>query len=109
MGFLKTGSTEMQIYLTEYGKRKMLEQSFTPVQFTLNDSDVNYLTNTVMTKAVVDVSGDYDDNVFSLSKQQNIKASIIRRINNNSTSQALIGENTTLTSITELTTTTSTA
>ncbi len=80
MGFLKTGSTEMQIYLTEYGKKKMLEQSFHPMQFTLNDSDVNYLTNTVMTKAVVDVSGDYDDNVFSLSKWQNIGGSIIRRV-----------------------------
>lgn len=80
MGFLKTGSTEMQIYLTDYGKKKMLEQSFTPVSFSLNDADVNYLTNTVMTKSVVDVSGDYDDNVFSLSKWQNIKTSIIRRI-----------------------------
>jgi hypothetical protein len=85
MGFLKTGSTEMQIYLTEYGKKKMLEQSFHPMQFTLNDSDVNYLTNTVMTKAVVDVSGDYDDNIFSLSKWQNIGGSIIRRVTTTST------------------------
>jgi len=80
MGFLKTGSTEMQIYLTEYGKKKMLEQSFTPTQFTLNDSDVNYLANNVMTKSVIDVSGDYDDNIFSLSKWQNIAGSIIRRV-----------------------------
>lgn len=80
MGFLKTGSTEMQVYLTEYGKQKMLEQSFHPMQFTLNDSDVNYLTNMTMSKAVVDVSGDYDDNVFSLSKWQNIRGSIIRNV-----------------------------
>jgi hypothetical protein len=96
MGFLKTGSTEMQIYLTEYGKKKMLEQSFHPMQFTLNDSDVNYLTNTVMTKAVVDVSGDYDDNVFSLSKWQNIGGSIIRRVNTTTTSQTVIPTNLTL-------------
>lgn len=80
MGFLKTGATEMQVYLTEYGKRKMLEQSFTPATFSINDSDVNYLTNQVMNKAVTDVSGDYDDNVFSLSKWENIKTSIIRKI-----------------------------
>jgi len=78
MGFLKTGDTEMQVYLTEFGKKKMLEQSFTPTHFSINDSDVNYGTNTVLVKVVVDISGDYDDNVFSLSKWQNIKSSIIR-------------------------------
>ena len=41
MGFLKTGDTEMQIYLTEYGKNKMLEQQFVITSFTINDSDVN--------------------------------------------------------------------
>jgi hypothetical protein len=80
MGFLKTGTTEMQVYLTAYGKDMMLQQSFTPVSFSMNDSDVNYLTNQVMNKSVVDISGDYDDNVFSLSKWQNIKTSIIASI-----------------------------
>jgi hypothetical protein len=82
MGFLKTtGDTELQVYLTEFGKRKMLEQHFAPAYFTLNDSDVNYVTNTVLVKVVADVSGDYDDNVFSLSKWQNIRGAIIRADN----------------------------
>ena len=79
MGFLKTGDTEMQVYLTEFGKKKMLEQSFTPTHFSINDSDVNYGLNTVLVKSVVDISGDYDDNIFSLSKWQNISGSIIRK------------------------------
>ena len=82
MGFLKTGTTDqMQVYITEYGKKQILQQSFIPRYFTINDSDVNYLTNQVMNKEVVDISGDYDDNVFSLSKLRNIKTSIIQDIN----------------------------
>ena len=53
MGFLKTGATEMQVYLTEYGKRMILAQTFNPALFSINDSDVNYLTNMIMSKAVV--------------------------------------------------------
>ena len=79
MGFLKTGVTEMQVYLTEYGKRMILAQTFRPAKFTINDSDVNYLTNMVMSKAVVDISGDYDDNVFALSEYRNIRNSLIRK------------------------------
>lgn len=87
MGFLTiTGDTEMQVYLTEYGKQQILAQSFAPKSFSLNDSDVNYKTNTTMTKAVADVSGDYDDNVFSLSKWDNIKTSIIRKYTPSNTS-----------------------
>jgi hypothetical protein len=88
MGFLKTGTTfcdvtsdnEMQVYLTNYGKDRILAQSFVPRFFTLNDSDVNYLTNQVMNKSMPDISGDYDDNVFSLSKLRNIKGSIIYKL-----------------------------
>jgi hypothetical protein len=82
MGFLKTGTTDqMQVYITEYGKTQILQQSFLPMYFTINDSDVNYLTNQVMNKEVVDISGDYDDNIFSLSRLRNIKTSIIQNIN----------------------------
>lgn len=81
MGFLKTGDTEMQVYLTEYGKNQMLEQTFMPTSFSINDADVNYLTNEVMNKSVADISGDYDNNVFSLSRYRNIKSSIIYKTN----------------------------
>ena len=80
MGFLVTGDTEMQVYLTDFGKNQMLAQTFAPTQFTINDADVNYLTNQVMNKNVVDVSGDYDNNVFSMSKWRNIQVSIIRMV-----------------------------
>ena len=53
--------------------------------FTINDADVNYLTNTVMNKNVADISGDYDNNVFSMSKWRNIQASVIRRVITTST------------------------
>lgn len=81
MGFLKTNvdDIQMQIYLTEYGKKRMLERHFNPTHFSMNDSDVNYNDAlTVISKKVVDASGDYNDNIFSLSKFANIKGSIIR-------------------------------
>jgi len=82
MGFLKTGTTDqMQVYITDYGKAQILQQSFTPIYFTINDADVNYLTNQIMNKEVADISGDYDNNVFSVSKLRNIKTSIIQTIN----------------------------
>jgi hypothetical protein len=84
MGFLITGDTEMQVYLTEYGKNKILYRSFVPASFSINDADVNYLTNQIMTKSVVDISGDYDDCVFSLSAYRNIKESIIKSVTSSS-------------------------
>lgn len=80
MGFLKTGDTEMQVYLTDFGKNQMLAQTFTPSYFTINDADVNYLTNQIMSKSAADVSGDYDNNVFSMSKWRNIQTAVIRRL-----------------------------
>ena len=77
MGFVKTGETEMQVYLTAHGKNTILSRTFNPKSFTINDSDVNYLTNQIMDKLVADISGDYDDNVFALSKNKNIKGSVI--------------------------------
>lgn len=95
MGFLVTGETEMQVYLTEYGKRMILAQTFRPAKFTINDSDVNYLTNQVMDKSVADISGDYDDNIFALSEFRNIRESIIRKISSDGSKPiAIVGATT---------------
>jgi hypothetical protein len=81
MGFLITGDTEMQVYLTEYGKETILTRTFNPRYFTINDSDVNYVWNAVLDRSVADISGDQSaDNVFALSKYRNIKGSIIRNV-----------------------------
>ena len=80
MGFVKTGETEMQVYLTEYGKNTILKRTFEPTHFTVNDSDVDYLGNVIMDKNVADISGDYDDNIFALSKYHNINGSVIWRV-----------------------------
>ena len=80
MGFVKTGETEMQVYLTEFGKNTILQRTFNPTQFTINDADADYLGNVIMDKNVADISGDYDDNVFALSKYRNIKGSVIWKV-----------------------------
>lgn len=91
MGFVKTGTTEMQVYLTEYGKRTILSRTFDPRQFSVNDADVDYDGNVVLDKNVADISGDYDDNIFALSKFRNIKNSIIWKIREQPVIPPIIG------------------
>lgn len=80
MGLINTGTTtEMKVYLTELGRRRLLEQGFVPNSFSISDEDVNYNTNAFVTQIVADLTGDYNDNVYSLSKNVTIKNQIIRQ------------------------------
>jgi len=60
MGFVpQSGSTEeIKVYLTELGRRRLLEQGFKPV---------------------TDITGDYNDNVYAISKNITIKGQILRK------------------------------
>lgn len=79
MGLVNTGTTvDMKVYLTELGRRKLLEQGFVPTSFSISDEDVNYNANLFVTQEVTDLTGDYNDNVYSLSKNITIKNQIIR-------------------------------
>jgi len=81
MGLISTSTAEMKVYLTELGRRKLLEQGFEPTQFSISDEDVNYNANNFETQKVTDLTGDYNDNVYSLSKNVTIKNQIIRENN----------------------------
>lgn len=79
MGLINTGTTvEMKVYLTELGRTRLLEQGFFPTQFSISDEDVNYNANLYVEQQVSDLTGDYNDNVYSLSKNVTIKNQIIR-------------------------------
>jgi hypothetical protein len=79
MGLINTGTTvEMKVYLTELGRLRLLEQGFNPTQFSISDEDVNYNANLYIEQQVSDLTGDYNDNVYSLSKNVTIKNQIIR-------------------------------
>lgn len=80
MGFIKVGTDilEMKVYLTDLGRQRLLEQGFQPVSFSIADEDANYNANASETQIAVDVTGDYDDNVFSLSKNVKINSNIIK-------------------------------
>jgi len=78
MGLISTGTTvEMKVYLTDLGRIKLLEQGFVPVSFSIADEDVNYNANLFVEQGVTDLTGDYTDNVYSLSKNVTIKNQII--------------------------------
>jgi ribose 5-phosphate isomerase len=80
MGLISTGTTvEMKVYLTELGRRRLLEQGFVPTSFSISDEDVNYNANLFVEQRVTDLTGDYNDNVYSLSKNIIIKNQIIRK------------------------------
>jgi hypothetical protein len=80
MGLIETGTTiEMKVYLTNLGRRRLLEQGFVPNSFSIGDEDANYNANTFVTQMVSDLTGDYNDNVYSLSKNVTIKNQIIRQ------------------------------
>lgn len=79
MGLISTGETvDMKVYLTELGRRRLLEQGFVPSTFSIADEDVNYNASLYVAQQVTDLTGDYNDNVYSLSKNATIKNQIIR-------------------------------
>lgn len=78
MGFIKNTSDEMKVYLTDWGRQKLLEQGFVPSSFTISDHDVNYLKSDIEAAEIVDLTGDYNDNVFSISKYLKITSYIIK-------------------------------
>ncbi len=80
MGLIGTGTTvEMKVYLTELGRIRLLEQGFIPNSFSLSDEDANYNANYLyVDQKLADLTGDYNDNVYSLSKNIIIKNQIIR-------------------------------
>lgn len=80
MGFIKIGADalEMKVYLTDLGRKRLLEQGFKPVSFSIADEDVKYTAVLSVEQVVPDVSGDYNDNVFSLSKNVKISSNIIK-------------------------------
>jgi hypothetical protein len=69
----------MKVYLTELGRRRLLEQGFVPSRFSLSDDDVNYNADLYVTQRVADLTGDYNDNVYSLSKNVTITSQIIQK------------------------------
>ena len=79
MGLIASGDTiEMNVYLTELGRTLLLEQGFQPFYFSLSDEDVNYMANLYVEQVVTDLTGDYNDNVYSISKNIKLKNQIIK-------------------------------
>jgi hypothetical protein len=80
MGFVpQSGSTdEIKVYLTELGRRRLLEQGFIPTQFSISDEDGNYNALSTVDQIVTDITGDYNDNVYAISKNITIKGQILR-------------------------------
>lgn len=79
MALIDIGVTdEMKIYLTELGREKLLNQGFIPSSFSMSDEDVNYNANASVIQRVVDLTGDYNDQVYSLSKNIEINNLIIQ-------------------------------
>lgn len=83
MGFVKnTTVTDMKVYLTDLGRTLFLNQGF-PVQngglsFSLSDDDVNYMANESLTQETADLTGDYADNLYSISPNIKIKNRILK-------------------------------
>lgn len=85
MGFIKgaqvsttTTTIDMNVYLTELGRDLLLQQGFVPVSFSISDADTDYFANQLVKQQSPDLTGDYNDNVYSLSKNVKIKNQIIR-------------------------------
>jgi hypothetical protein len=68
---------EMTVYLTDYGRETLLNTGFgtgsISLYFTVSDSDTNYVGNQNLNQLTNDVTGDYTDIVYSLSKNVIIK------------------------------------
>ena len=79
MGLISTGTTvEMKVYLTELGRRRLLEQGFLPTSFSVSDDDVNYLANENLNQVSSDVTGDNTTNVNTISVDLKLKNQILR-------------------------------
>jgi hypothetical protein len=79
MGLIKNSDTDdVIVYLTDLGRQRLLEQGFVPASFSLSDSGINYLANNVQDKEMIDLTGDYNDNVYSISENITIDKQIIR-------------------------------
>ena len=78
MGLIKKDdSIELKVYLTDLGRKKLLEQGFVASTFSLSDDDINYHNHNNELQYITDITGDYDDNVYSLNKNVKIKNQII--------------------------------
>lgn len=79
MAFVKDNNNneDMAVYLTEFGRQKMLDQGFVPSQFSISDSEADYLANNSVSTHITDLTGDYDDNVYSMSENVSLKIKII--------------------------------
>jgi hypothetical protein len=69
---------EMTVYLTDLGRTMLLQQGFVPATFSISDADINYLGNQSLIQVTNDLTGDYNDSVYSLSKNVIITGQIIR-------------------------------
>lgn len=79
MGLINNNNAyDMKVYLTELGRLRLLEQGFVPASFSLSDEDANYNANLQLDQVAVDLTGDYNDDVYSLSKNATIKNQIIK-------------------------------
>lgn len=85
MGFITNIQTtanqttiDMNVYLTDLGRNLLLQQGFIPVSFSISDADTDYFANQSINQELPDLTGDYNDNVYSLSKNVKIKEQIIR-------------------------------
>lgn len=84
MAFVKeTEVITLNAYLTDLGRKRLLEQGFVPTSFSISDEDANYKANNdTIDQKLPDLTGDHLDEVLSLSKSVTIGNMIIR---NNST------------------------
>lgn len=79
MGFVKnTTVTDMKVYLTDLGRTRLLENGFIADSFSLSDDDVNYLANSSLTQETSDLTGDYADNLYSISPNIKIKNRLLK-------------------------------
>jgi hypothetical protein len=69
---------EMTVYLTKAGREALLNNGFNPTQFSISDMDVNYLGNQTLNQVTNDLTGDYDDIIYSLSNNVTISNPIIQ-------------------------------
>lgn len=110
MGLIATGTTvEMMVYLTDAGREALLRQGFAPVSFSLTDEDANYNATETLTQVATDLTGDYDDNVYSTSKNIGIKNQIIYRLPTTTTTTTTTTATTTATAAANLVAVRSTA
>ena len=56
----------------------LLENGFIADSFSVSDDDVNYLANSSLTQETSDLTGDYADNLYSISPNIKIKNRILK-------------------------------